>query len=73
MVAAGTGWYQLVRTITCVSVAGFERGEANGVSHFSISPLAMAYDVGVSNDVSLGTTCLVSAIVCGGAFGLMHK
>ena len=57
--------YSVNRTITCVLVAGFERGEANWVSAFSISPLTMAYDVGVTNDVSLGITCLVSTIVCG--------
>ena len=63
--------YAVNRTISYVSVAGFERGEANRVSAFSISPLTMAYDVGVSNDVSLGIACLVSTIVCGGVFELM--
>ena len=63
--------YAVNRTITCVLVAGFERGEANGVSHFSISPLTMAYDVGVSSYVSLGVACLVSTVVCGGVFELV--
>ena len=52
-------------------MAGFERGEANWVSHFTISPLTMAYDVGVSNYVKLGVACLVSTVVCGGVLELM--
>ena len=52
-------------------MAGFECGEANGVSHFTIPPLTMAYDVGVSNYVSLGVACLVSTAVCGGVFELV--
>ena len=52
-------------------MAGFDRGEANWVSAFSISPLTMAYDVGVSSGVSLGIKYLVSTIVCGGVFELM--